>query len=101
MDNLTIRTNNVPRFTIDGYDLTDKERKEFDYYDTPEEFDSALFFRFKGNVYDVSQFMRIDNDNSDFKGWQGYSGESYFSGVLIKFPNNDMETIIVGRYFCW
>lgn len=33
MSNATIVTNNVPRFTIDAYELSPKERTEFDYLD--------------------------------------------------------------------
>ena len=51
----TIKTNNVPRATFNGDDLTDKEKADFDYY-APEELCDALFFRYKGNVYDVDEF---------------------------------------------
>ena len=51
----TIKTNNIPRAVFSGYDLTDKEKAEFDYY-SPEELCCALFFRYKGNVYDIGGF---------------------------------------------
>jgi hypothetical protein len=33
-----------------------------------------------------------------FKGWSGYQSDSAFSGVLIKFVDNDLENVIVGTY---
>lgn len=66
---ITIRTNNVPRPTIDAYELTDNERKEFDYLkwdkiDAGE--DSATFFRFKGQLYDLGNSCV----SSTMKHWQ-------------------------------
>ena len=57
-----IRTNNVPRFVVDAYELTLAERAEFDYLnwdaiDAGE--DSASFFRFKGTTYDLGE---VPND---------------------------------------
>jgi hypothetical protein len=96
-DKLTIKTNNVPRYTVDGYELSPKERKDFDYY-KPDDLDCATFFRYRGNVYDVAEFMRVDGI-AEFKGWHGYSSDSYFSGILIKFPEDDQESVIVATYY--
>ena len=91
---MEIRTNNVPRWIIYGHELSNKEKQDFDYLD---DIDSAEFFRFKGSVYAVSDFMHTGN-NPDLKGWHGYASDSYFSGVLIKLVNNN-EAVIVGQYF--
>lgn len=91
----TVKTNNVPRATFSGYELTDKEKAEFDYY-TPEELDDALFFRYKGNVYDMDEFLFAPES---LKPWQGYSSSSYFSGIVIKCDAR-MENVIVGAYYC-
>lgn len=98
MDKLTIRTNNVPRNTLYGYELSKKDRSDFDYL-SDEQFCDATFFRFKGNLYDVSEFMIVCDEYLLSEGWQAYASDSYFSGVVIKFPDNDMETVIVGQYF--
>lgn len=99
--NVTIRTNNVPRAVIDAYQLTEKERKEFDYLnwqkiDAGE--DSASFFRFKGQLYDLGEFIKCPN-TAWFKGWNGYCNDSYFSGTVIKWVGDDFESVIVGQYF--
>lgn len=41
--------------------------------------------------------MRIPH-GSDFKGWDGYASDSYFSGVLIKL-SRDGEEYMVGTYY--
>jgi hypothetical protein len=90
---MQIRTNNVPRFTIDGFYLTPKEREQFDYLTDAQ---GGLFFRYKGNVYDIADFMRCESD--ELKAWDGYASGSYFHGVLIKLVD-DGERVIVGQYF--
>jgi hypothetical protein len=93
---ITVKTNNVPRDLIYGHELSEKEAKEFDYIDS-EDMLSHQFFRFKGQVYDASDFMRA-TDIADLKGWDGYASDSYFSGTVIKFVDN-FERVIVGTYF--
>lgn len=96
---LTIITNNQPRelFTFEG--LTKKEAEDFDYVQEDAHF-NARFFRYKGNVYDAHEFMACSREASaQFKDWDGYTGETYFSGVLIKLDTQD-DTVIVARYYC-
>jgi hypothetical protein len=98
--NITVRTNNVPRDIIDAYQLTPQERKEFDYlnWDAIEQGnDSASFFRYKGQIYHLGEFMRLDS-NTELKGWDGYFNDTYFSGVLVKYVNEG-EQIVVAQYF--
>jgi len=106
-----ITTNNVPRDIIDAWQLSAKERKEFDYLDweaIERGEDSASFFRYRGELYDIGEFSRIIPPGSkrchpmecgspDFIGWDGYVSDSYFSGMLIKYVDNG-ERVIVARY---
>lgn len=93
---LEIITNNQPRQLIYGHELTEKEKEDFDYLD---DIDGHDFFRYKGQVYDPCEFMRIENHpDSDFNSWQGYSSDTFFSGIVLKY-NDDMESVIVGRYY--
>lgn len=89
---MKIITNNQPRQLIYGYELTEKQKQDFDYLD---DIDSQDFVRYKGNIYDVSEFMSTYNMDS-LKDWDGYTSDSYFSGVLIKIIDSD--TVIIGRY---
>lgn len=100
---MKIKCNNKPRQFIYGYELTNKEKQEFDYID-PNELDSHAFVRYKGHVYDVSEFMLIEqstNTNAQYKGWDkfdGFCSDTFFSGVLIK--TIDSDTCVLATYTC-
>lgn len=112
VDELTIITNNVPRDIVYGYELSHDERKEFDYLHWREEQDDGYyhqFFRYKGEVYDLDDFQGtrewVGYNAPDFKGWHGYQSDSFFSGILVRYPETedhrelDWERVIVGRYY--
>lgn len=97
---MIITTNNQPREILTWYDLTLDEQKDFDYL---EEGDGS-FFRYKGQVYDLGEFMRIDKviaphpQREGWEQWSGYASENFFSGVLVRYTA-DFESVIVGSYF--
>ncbi len=85
MSNLKIVTNNIPRQVVYGYELTDKQKADFDYID---DVDSAAFVIYKSAVYDLGDIMRLPiNGPVEFTGYDGYSSDSFFSGVLFKFSD--------------
>ena len=94
---MKIITNHQPRNTLYYYELTPKERKEFDYLDTPEKQEDTVFFRYKKHVYDTSQFVRTPSDKG-FIGWDGYAADSYFSGIVVKFVALSYSQVVVGLY---
>jgi len=98
---MKITTNHVPRFTIDAHELTDKERKEFGYLDWPaidQGTDSATFFRYKGGLFDLGDFTRLDKGGDLNKaGWHGASCDTAFSATLVKLVGDDQ--VIVGYYY--
>ena len=94
---LKIVTNNQPREIIYGFELPKSKRTDFDYMKTDEEFNNNQFVKYRGDYYDLNEFMRIEN-NSDLKDWDGYSSDTYFSGILIKFCD-DNDYVIMGRYY--
>ena len=71
-------------------------REQFDYL-TEDQFDNNEFFQYKGHWYDVAEFMRIENNSAFGKQWDGYSSDSYFSGIVLKYCYDG--TVIVGTYF--
>ena len=101
---MKIKTDNIPRHLVYGYELTLKECAEFDYL-SPEELNERDFVRYKGQVYDLGEFMRIDKtvaphpQREGWEDWHGYSSDSFFSGVLVKF-SDDGESVVLGTYFC-
>jgi hypothetical protein len=62
-------------------ELDDKQRGEMSNYDKEDS-----FFIYKGNVYSLNDFMRIDKYMPElFQKFDGYMNDSFFSGILIKF----------------
>lgn len=96
---LTIITNNQSRDLLSWYDLTTQEKE---YYLSLMEEDGLKemdFFKYKGDIYLLSDFMIIDcNSPLSDTGWEGYSSDSFFSGIVIKYAEYDNDKIIIGRY---
>lgn len=88
---MKIITNNIPRNLKYGYEMPEKLRSDFDYLD---DLVSHEFFVYRGQWYDICEFMRV---SEELKPWHGYAADSYFSGTLIKLVD---DQIIVGRYYC-
>jgi hypothetical protein len=92
---------------LDGSDFTLKERKEFDYLDwdkLEKGTDSASFFRYKGEVYDLGEFSRVGyiEQFGPYGRWDAYQSDSFFSGIVVKYVLNDPDyddSVIVGRYY--
>jgi hypothetical protein len=99
MDKLIIKTNHHKIPIIYGYELPEKARKEFDYYDSDEELDDAVFLKYKGNYYDESQFTRLENPKGDLAYWDGIVNDTAFSGVLIKVFPDDPEYVEMAYYY--
>jgi hypothetical protein len=97
---MTIITNNQLRPVIYGYELTQKEASRFDYL-AEDELPCATFFRYRGEVYDLNEFVRVvpgeDSDGS-LKRWDGVSTDTFFSGTLVRLVGS--EALVVGTYYC-
>jgi hypothetical protein len=95
---MTIVSNGQPRNIIDAYELSEEERKEFNYINWGEVsrgMDGASFFRYKGELYDLNQFER---SIETFKDWDLFQSDTFFSGILVRYCN-DFEQVIVGRFY--
>ena len=64
-------------------DLSDVERKEFDYLDTDDDRQGAIFFRYRDWVYDLGEFMRFNRHDLPGR-WDGYFTDSFFSAVVVR-----------------
>lgn len=101
MSELRIVTNHRPRDVLRWYDLTDKERAEFDYIDLEWKQDDAEFMRYLGSTYDLHDMERGMGGSSmpeQFKGWDDYLSDTFFSGILIRWVDNG-ERVIAGRFY--
>ena len=92
MTDVEILTNHRPRLLLDWNQLTEAEQAEFDWMTEPADED---FFRYKKRVYALSEFTLAEN--TQFKGWDGYLSDSFFSGVLIKLTP-DPDRVVVGTF---
>ena len=99
MSTLTVKTNNVPRDLISAFELPTVKyselRAEFDYMEDAD-FESAMFFNYRGQVYALADFLRTEGDILR-DGWQGILNETFFSGIVVKIIES-CERVVVGRY---
>lgn len=90
---MKIITNHHYRHWLYFCELTDAEQKEHaDDYDGVQD---STFFRYRGRLYDLSDFMRVGRDHVGFHGFHGYKTDSYFSAVLVKY-SDDGDSLKVG-----
>jgi len=67
-------------------------KSDFDWEDS-----NDGFFKYRNIWYHLSQFMKITDGSSFYGDWDGYYGDSFFSGVLIKL-SDDGERYKVATY---
>jgi hypothetical protein len=104
MSEIRVITNSIPRPVIDASELTYDERDEFNYICWPcieEGKDSASFFRYKGQLYDLGEFtadigiLKGSSLPDYLSNWDGYMSEHAFSAIVIRMSGDD--SVIVGR----
>jgi hypothetical protein len=96
---LVIVSDYKPKEIISGYDLTDKEKKDYDFLE-PDELDSSYsFFRVSGQVYYLGNFMKLDGyRESETRFWDGAEGTSYFSSNLVKYNDSGDSVYFASSY---
>jgi hypothetical protein len=93
MANVTVKTNNVPRDLICYMDLSESEKKDYDFLSEEDKYGPS-FFRYHGRVYYMGEFMAT----SCLKEWHGVANDSYFSGVCVRYTK-DLERVVVGSFY--
>ena len=96
IDNCKIYGNGHYKELIYGWQLTDVEKKDFDYLDNIE--DDFTGFRYKNNVYSLDQFMRTEKHSPFYGFCDGSLNDTYFSGILVKF-SDDNEAVKVYTFY--
>jgi hypothetical protein len=98
---MQITTNHQARELISAFELPtanyNKLRKQFDYLDD-QDFDSSMFFTYKGEIYCLADFIRLDGDLLA-KGWQGIYNWHAFGGLVVKIKDS-CQSVVVGTYTC-
>ena len=74
-------------YAISWYDLPEKVKGDFDYLENDQKMDER-FIKYKGYYYDSYDMMGC-NGIVDMGDWDAYHGESYFSGILLKYSHVD------------
>ena len=103
-EKMEIITDHKWRNLLFGYELTERERKEFDYLDDDELLVHS-FFRYRRRVYDVAEFIRVSPpvaphpQRQGWENWHGYVSDSFFSGVLVRL-SDDGEQYQAATYIC-
>ncbi len=94
LDGVTIVTDNKWKDFLYGSDLPKKALEDFDWMD-PKDYgvdrleDVDGFMKRKNNYYHTSEFM-----HGGMPGWDGSHGESFFSGILMKYsPDGEQYKI--------
>lgn len=87
-----IITNHQPRPIIYWTELTDAERAELDYGGGSE----GAFAHYKGNTYNLDEFQHV-NRIPEFARWDGYVNDTFFSGILVQYP--DADHVIMGWFY--
>ena len=100
--NEKVYTNNHRRDILYFHELDaaqqEAARSDYDWHDTLE--DDAEFFIYKGYVYILDDFMRLDHKNGEpdiFQRWDGYLNDTLFSGIVIRWAP-DWSGEITGEY---
>lgn len=69
-------------------------RRQFGWMQDPSDY---KFLKYRTTWYCLADFMRLDGQTPEFKGWHGGHGDSYFSGTLIQL-SDDGEQYRIGTY---
>ena|SRR5262249_15139044 len=100
---ITVITNHHRREPVEAYELTAKERKEFDYYDwaaIERGEDNPQFVRYKGELLDLGE---ITEEADMIPGnWDRKASDSFFSGHVIRYVQDETYSdwyVIIGRYY--
>ena len=84
------RTHDVPEKII---------RSEFDWLEDAE-ITYGCFIKYKGQWFHLDEFTFLSHSSElRERGWHGYHGTSYSSGVVIRL-SSDGEWYQIGSYYC-
>jgi hypothetical protein len=94
---MSIRTDHKWHNFKYGYEVPKKVmRDQFDWMDEDQR-EGDQFILHNGHWYHLSDFMRLPKGTPIPGSWDGYAGDSYFSGMLIKV-SQDGERYKIARY---
>lgn len=95
--NIKITTDHKYREIVCFQELS-KTGKEQILWSEDEPSDELVYFTYKGNAYNLNEFMRFDSKGTMIKKWDGYFNHTIFSGILVKYSDCG-DGVKVG-YYC-
>jgi hypothetical protein len=85
MENIQIITNNQWRPLLYLSDLSESEQAQAaSDYDWMAEIDVYGWIKYRGMIFHLSDFLRLENNHPFPKQWHGYNSTSFFDGYLIE-----------------
>ncbi len=109
VDNIQIFGNNQEREVLYFFQLSEKwqaiAKKDFNWIEDSSTctWDDMQFFIYKNQLYCMEDFMSIRNGAHPtpnfMKNFDGYTNDTYFSGILIKYSEEDSDYIKVYTYY--
>lgn len=92
---MKIVTNNHMKMFKYGYEVPTDVHADYNWLDGDERQDGWI--KYRDSWLHISDFMRTSDD--DFKGWDGYMSDTYFSGVVIRHVSDGVDDgYVIGRY---
>ena len=92
---MEIITNHHNRMFKYGYEVPKSVLEDYHYLDEGEKSDGWIHYR--SIWYHISDFMTVSIYSKNWRGWDGYKFDTFFSGVLIRI-SDDNETYQIGTY---
>jgi hypothetical protein len=102
---LEIISNHHRRDLLYWDQLTESEQAEFDWMDENQQ-QEYEFFRYRGWTYSTADFVALNSmwspGNPFGEPWQGYLNDTFFSGVVIYYPEDDCfsePSVVLGTFY--
>jgi hypothetical protein len=113
---LKIVTNNVPRDVLSGYEMDPQILRDVFDIEIQDMNDDQIgdlcamqFVKFRGMWYDLQDFITTSPGPwnhglpEEFRQWDGYASDSFFSGVLLKYAREDdrmdFDRVVMATYY--
>lgn len=101
---LVILTDNCARDLHCVADLKARDAARFDYIDISADGFVLRLVKYRGSWYDIDDMcstreLPAYGGLGELRRWTAYVSDTYFSGIVFRWADDDCESVIVGRYY--